>query len=52
MTTAWLHDDAGTVGQFFADDFIEITRSGRKLTKSDILHAVVSPYDAFDSNDF
>jgi len=42
ITDAWLRHDVQTVAKYFDDDFSEVTRSGRKLTKKDILAAVAS----------
>lgn len=42
ITDAWLRHDVGAVSKYFADDFTEVTRSGRILKKSDILAAVAS----------
>ncbi|HEV7429264.1 MAG TPA: nuclear transport factor 2 family protein [Thermoanaerobaculia bacterium] len=42
ITDAWLRHDVTTVAKYFADDFTEVTRSGKRLTKKDILAAVAS----------
>ena len=40
LTAAWLRHDVKTVDKIFANDFSEVTRKGKTLTKADILRAV------------